>query len=111
MVSPMILLGLEFLQSALSQPGFCGKMVFNANGAIFFPVKREHREMKATGVSYEDDYRGNALAAMLAVGRIEVRFHKAFSDIEVARVLTSLQARPELQPLATWARFYQGRPV
>lgn len=107
----MRLLGLDFLLPALAKPGFTGKLVFNAAGAIFFPVTKQHREMSAQGIFYQDDYKGNALAAMLAPGRIEVRYHKAFPDADVARLLTALQSQPALAPLATWSRTYQGRPV
>ncbi|MDX9912064.1 MAG: hypothetical protein RBS39_09550 [Phycisphaerales bacterium] len=40
------------------------KKAFNDRGAIVFPASRQHREVKREGVSYEDNYRGNALAAM-----------------------------------------------
>ena len=64
----MVIVGLEFIRSQIEQEHFTAKMVFNGNGALFFPVTCEHREHKATGISYEDDYRGNALAAMLSPG-------------------------------------------
>jgi hypothetical protein len=41
------------------------KMVFNARGAVLFPETEQHRDHKANSISYEDDYAGNALAAML----------------------------------------------
>lgn len=40
-------------------------------------------------VSYEDDRRGNALAAMLALGRIEIRYHREFSDGRVERLVST----------------------
>ncbi len=107
----MLLLGLESLDSAVAQSGFSGKMVFNERGAILFPVKRQHSEMKAEGISYEDNYKGNALAAMLAPGRIEIRFHKAFTDRAVARILGLLLAEPRLSSIARWKATYQGRPL
>ena len=64
----MLLLGLEHLPHLLDKHVLSLKMAFNARGAIVFPVSRQHREMKAEGISYEDDYKGNALAAMLAPG-------------------------------------------
>lgn len=40
------------------------KLVFNECGAIVLPAKGQHREMKAEGISHEDDDQGNTLAAM-----------------------------------------------
>jgi hypothetical protein len=60
------------------------KLVFNSRGAIFFPVDQQHRDQKAPGISYEDDHAGNALAAILSPGRIEIRRHSDFSDAAIA---------------------------
>ncbi|MBI1191484.1 MAG: hypothetical protein GC200_12485 [Tepidisphaera sp.] len=90
---------------------FSLKMVFNASGAIFLPVKEQHRDHKAPGISYEDDYKGDAMAAMLKPGAIEIRFHKRYTDQAVARILKSLLATPELAPMVGWAITYQGRPL
>ncbi len=105
----MLLVGVESLARLVAQGGFSAKMVFNAKGAIFFPVTQEHRSRKAEGISYEDNYKGNALAAMLAPGKIEVRYHKAFTDQTVARIIRSLLAHPDLAFMKTWKVTYQGR--
>ncbi len=107
----MLILGSEFLVSIADAGCFAVKMVFNARGAIVFGADREHRDMKATGISYEDDYRGDALAAMLSPGRIEVRYHERFTDDEVARLVGQLQRRAELWPLSGCVVTYQGRRV
>ena len=39
---------------------------------MFFPGATEHRTVKAAGLSYEDDYKGNAMAAIISGGRIEI---------------------------------------
>jgi hypothetical protein len=108
----MLIIGAEILQQLIAGGGgFSAKMVFNQNGAIIFPPQHQHREMKAEGISYEDDYKGNALAAMLMPGRIEVRFHGAYADADVARMLARLLGTPELAVITGWTATYQGRPL
>ncbi len=106
----MLVLGAEILSQWLSSgTPFAGKVIFNQRGAIFFSVSRQHRDMKADGVSYEDDYKGNALAAMLAPGKIEIRFHKSYTDGVVASIVAELVGQPELRALRGWSVTYQGR--
>jgi len=88
-----------------------GKLVLNASGAIFGPVSTQHRDLRAEGIAYADDYKGNALAAMLGPGKIEVRFHRAFTDEDVARLLRALAAEPGLAFLRAWRATYQGRAL
>jgi hypothetical protein len=107
----VLLIGLDSLLPLLPDKSFSAKMVFNQHGAIFFPVARQHREMKAAGISYEDDYKGNALAAMLSPGKIEIRYHKAFPDREVARIIGLLRQERAASFLADWHPTYQGRPL
>lgn len=107
----MYLEGAAFLKSITSAAHFSAKMVFNARGAIIFPVSRQHRDMKADGISYEDDYRGNALAAMLAPGRIEVRYHQSYTDHEVAYIVAELLRDSRLAPLGVVTVTYQGRAL
>lgn len=102
----MLLLGVDFLHTLLDKQNFSAKMVLNARGVIIFPTAREHREMKADGISYEDNYKGNALAAMLAPGRLEIRYHQDFSDAEVARIVGLLLSHPDLASLASWQVTY-----
>ncbi len=107
----MTIIGLEYLKSQIECEHCSAKMVFNEAGAIFFPTKAEHRDQKADGISYEDDYRGNALAAMLAPQKIETRYHEAFSDQRVARIIRQLTRHPGLEFLSAWEVTYQGRCV
>ncbi len=104
-----MLINVEFLQNELVKPFFEVKMVFNENGAIFFSVDKHHRDMKGPGISYEDDYKGNALAAMLAFGKVEIRFHGSFSDVRVASIVSSLIKNEGLIFLDGWQVTYQGR--
>jgi len=107
----MQLLGVEFLAGVVAQGGFSAKMVFNEHGAIFFPVDRQHRDQKTALVSYEDDYAGNALAAMLKPGAIEIRYHRDFGDKRVAQIVGTLLAEPALALLRGWRVTYQGRAL
>ncbi len=67
--------------------------------------------MKAEGISYEDNYNGDAMAAMLMAGVIEIRYHKAFTDAEVSRIVGRLLQQPKLAFMSDWRVTYQGRPV
>jgi hypothetical protein len=86
-------------------------MVFNENGAIFFRVNEQHCNQKAEGISYEDNYKGNALAAMLASGKVEIRYHQQFSDNRVASIVASLMEQPRLSFMKGWQVTYQGRAL
>jgi hypothetical protein len=105
----MKLIGVEFLNSQLAHPGFTVKAVFNRHGIIFFPAIEQHRDQKVAGISYEDDSAGNALAAMLTAGRMEIRNHREFSEPLVAQVVLNLMALPELAMLRGWQVTYGGR--
>jgi hypothetical protein len=107
----VIVHGTEHLEEVMAGRLHDVKMVFNERGAIVFPAKRQHREMKLEGISYEDEYRGNALAAMVRRDAIEIRFHRTYDDRAIARIVSSLVKMPELACLATAQVTYQGRPV
>ncbi|MFO0834692.1 MAG: hypothetical protein U0638_06965 [Phycisphaerales bacterium] len=107
----MIVLGVEHLDRLVRHEVLSAKMVFNAAGVVFLPVKQQHRDHKAEGISYEDDYKGNAMAAMLAPESIEIRRHSAFSDVQVVMIIASLWHDDRLAPLRGWKVTYQGRPL
>ena len=87
------------------------KMVFNVNGAIIFPAAEQHRDQKIAGISYEDDYAGNALAAVLSNKQVEVRYHRNFSDTQVQSLIRSLGAHPDLTFIRNCRVSYQGREL
>src|SRR4051812_19560840 len=66
------------------------KFILNDSGIVFFPATQQHRDIKTHGLSYEDDYRGNAVAGLITQERIEVRFHAAFSDEHIGKDPPSL---------------------
>lgn len=107
----MRLIGMDVMNRLHSGELHAVKMVFNERAAIVFEAERQHREMKAEGVSYEDDYKGNALAAIVRRDLIEIRFHRGFADSAVARMVRTLLRLSEFGQLATATITYQGRPV
>lgn len=107
----MMLVGIEFLQSQLASTGFRLKAVFNSKGAIFLPLSEQHRDHKAPGISYADDYEGNALAAILSPGQWEIRNHRDYSEARVMDIMAKLLAMPELQALRSWQVTYRGKSL
>jgi hypothetical protein len=105
----MVLIGVEFMLSLVEEDHFSAKMVFNDKGAIFFRVNQQHCYQKAEGISYKDNYEGNALAAMLAARKVEIRYHQQFSDNRVASIMASLMEQPRLSFMKGWKVTYQGR--
>lgn len=106
----MEIVGLDYLQSLIEKQYWSAKMVFNARGAIVFPVHREHRDHSIDCVRYADNYKGNAMAAMLSPGRIEIRYHEAFRDAEVSEIIRKLLVT-EFFADFQWSVTYQGRPL
>ena len=107
----MYLQSIDYIKEEAAKPYFSAKMVFNAKGAIFFPVTREHRDMTGPEIRYRDNYLGNAMAAMLAPNRIEIRFHQGFNDSQVAKIIQSLKQQSELSFMSDWEVLYQGRKL
>ena len=103
--------GSNYARELLAGERVSVKMVFNARGAILFPASEQHRDQKANGVSYEDDYAGNALAATLTNQQIEVRYHRDFSDAQVRTIIDALNELPEMHFIREWRVTYQGRDL
>jgi len=87
------------------------KFILNDTGILFFAAAQQHRDVKTPELSYEDDYRGNAVAGLVLPDRVEIRFHQGFSPEHIrslwSRVLTQAAiAREHLGPL-----YYQGKEV
>jgi len=107
----MNVIGTDIVREELQQPGYFFKAVLNDSGAAFFPGKTEHRTIKVSGLSYEDDYKGNALAAIITNGRIEIRNHREFSVGRVTTVMQALLSHPELHCLQGFSVQYCGEQV
>jgi len=85
------------------------KFLLNKNGILFFPITQQHRDVKMHGLSYEDDYKGNALAGILQKEHVEIRYHEAFSDQRVLKIWTEVARSSELEPFLPKKLLYQGR--
>lgn len=105
----MKILNPSLLQSALAPNGPTVKFIMNENAIAFFPASLQHRDVKPEGLSYEDDYRGNALAGLIVGGKPEIRFHSGFSDERVRGLWLCLLASPECAGLRLGMPTYQGR--
>ena len=101
--------GLESIAPYVAAQGYFVKCILNASAAVFFPGTIQHRDVKREGVSYEDDYRGNAMAATITPGMIDVRFHQAFTDGAVKEIFDKLLALPEMAWAKAFTVRYQGR--
>jgi hypothetical protein len=87
------------------------KCILNDSGIYFFPATQQHRDTKSHGLSYEDDYRGNAVAGLVMPDRVEIRFPKAFSDERIRTIWRSVLSSPELAKTSLGQLYYQGREI
>jgi hypothetical protein len=87
------------------------KAVLNETGILIFPASTQHATIKADGISYEDDYKGNALAAVFDAHKFEIRGHREFSDERVRLLLKKLSESPELSFLNSQSVTYQGKTI
>jgi hypothetical protein len=92
----------------LARPGHQFKIVFNERGAIVAPGTLQHDTLRAPGIAYAHDHAGNALAAMVYGGRIEIRGHGAFAPERVRLILGRLAELPQLEPLRGHRVTYRG---
>lgn len=107
----MIVYGYDTIAHLLSQDGYLFKMLLNDIGVVLFPHTAEHRDVRLSGISYADDSQGNAMAAMVKPGRIEIRHHQKFSDQRVKRLVERMLELPEMSFAASFIITYQGRVI
>lgn len=107
----MKITGADYLQRLTPGNTLMGKMVFNDQGAVMASAAAQHREMKAPGINYVQEGQGNALAAMLKPGLIEVRYDPRFSDDRVTGIVRKLLACPELVAAKGWRVTYRNKPL
>ena len=88
----MQIYGLDLIRSEIDSGGYEVKLVAHEQAVAFLPRTAQHRDVKIQGLSYEDDSKGNALAAMVSPGRIEFRHHRAFSDERVRQIALAILA-------------------
>jgi hypothetical protein len=106
--------GIEILKAAQQAAGVQIKAILNDSDGLsvaFFPARAQHRDVKTNGLSYEDNYQGNAVAAVISPGRVEMRFHQEFSDDRVREMVKRIRMNPELALLRDCSFSYQGRAI
>ena len=101
--------GLDSVRCELESDGYFFKLLANERAALFFPRSTEHRDAKAHGLDYEDDSKGNAVAATVAPGRVDFRRHRAFSDERIKSIALALLGHPDVQFAHGFQVTYQGR--
>ena len=112
----MRVFGRDRIQPELEKEGFFVKGLLNQEAIALFPAKAggrevQHRDAKIGGLSYEDHYRGNALALVVKPGVIEIRFHDRFSDDRIREIVREVKALPELAFARDYQVTYQGRVI
>ncbi len=107
----MHVVGFETVYAEFGKPGYFVKMILNGSGAVFFPGTTEHRTIKAAGLSYDDNYKGNAMAGIITDGRIEIRKHSAFPIARVASIIKELLEAPQLCAISGFRVTYQGKLI
>jgi hypothetical protein len=107
----MIVYDFDSIASLLKEDGYLFKMLLNESGVTLFPHTIEHRDATKPGIKYADDSGGNALAAIVKPGRIEVRFHRQFSDERVKQLMERILALPELAFARSFLVTYQARII
>src|SRR5687768_2428691 len=80
------------------------KFILNDSGIYFFPATQQHRDTKSHGLSYEDDYRGNAVAGIVMPERVEISFTRPFQT-NIFGLFGAAFCRAPSLPVADWASF------
>lgn len=107
----MEIINLTILKQALASDGATVKFILGDNVIIFFPGTQQHRDIKSHGLSYEDDYRGNAAAGLVTPNGVEIRFHKAYSDERIRAIWSKLRGLPDFSHTRLQHVTYQGREI
>ena len=108
----MTVTGVQTLSAALSQDGYFVKFIASGSAAHFFLGSIQHRDAKMPGLSYEDDYQGNAVAGTISNGIIDVRYHEQYPPERISQVMGAIVGHPHVGGVLDDLRIrYQGRPV
>jgi hypothetical protein len=99
------------LEEVLGNAHYQFKAIFNARGIIFFPMSRQHRQTKAEGISYDDGPSGNAVAAVISLGQVDIRNDPRFAAETVRRILEDILQDGRLEPLRGFTVTYQGKVI
>ncbi|WP_395745005.1 hypothetical protein [Prosthecobacter sp.] len=101
----------ELLRQTLASKGASVKFLLSDTTVVFFPLAVQHRDCKAHGLSYEDDYKGNALAGLVTAEGAQIRYHEAYADERVRSIWSRLRTLPEFADGRLGRLSYQGRQV
>ena len=99
------------LKGVLANPHYQFKAIFNASGIIFYAGGRQHKETQAEGICYEDGLAGNALAAVVSPGQIDIRNHPRFVAEVVKRILEEILRDERLEALRGFTVTYQRKVI
>jgi len=101
----------SLMPGAAGHPPGSAKVIANESAIIFFRFSVQHSEVKAHGLTY-DDHQGNAVAgSFINDQRIDIRFHRDFSDARIRNLWSGVRAEPSLSFLRDWTLYYQGRLI
>jgi hypothetical protein len=103
--------GIELIRAEVGKSGYFFKAIINDSGVAFFPGSNQHSSVKLDGLSYEDDYRGNALAAIITNRRIEIRNHRDFGVPHVQSIIKKLLENADLEVLKEFEVSYRGNKL
>lgn len=95
----------------IAKPGYQFKAVFNDRGIVIASGAVQHNTVRVNAgvrIFYEHDHQGNALAAMIYAGKIEVRGDADFSPERVRLILAQLAKLPGMAPLREFAVTYKN---
>jgi len=101
----------QLARQALAWRGGTVKFILGDAAIVFFPATQQHREVKVEGLSYEDDYRGNAVAGLLSSAGVEIRFHARYTESRLRAIWSRLREMPEFAGLDLGKVYYQGRVI
>jgi hypothetical protein len=87
------------------------KFIMDDHAVIFFQGTQQHRYIKAHGLSYEDDYQGNAVAGLFMSDHAEIRFHRDYTDERIRNIWKRVLAAPEMSGKSPGKLTYQGREI
>ena len=107
----MIVAGLDTIPYAVKGVPPFAKFILNETAIVFFRSMVQHREVKQHGLSYEDNYRGNCVAGSFVEDRIDIRWHKEFSDERIRNLWMQVLAEPTLSFLRDRPLFYKNRLI
>jgi hypothetical protein len=112
----MQVFGRESIEIDLQEQHFHIKALLNADAISLFKARIgkseiQHRSHKIGGLSYEDNYKGNAMAVIIHPGHIEIRYHDQFKDERVDSIIKEVKSLPELEFAKDFRVTYQGREI